>query len=101
LDVLEGEGRLLRLLLVHIAVVGPKLRSEAKKLARSQRAPLVVCGHSHVPFLGRDGELAIFNPGSIGPRRFQLPIVFGIIDIESGRVRMHHVSCETGTEWAP
>jgi len=28
-----------------------------------------------MPFIGRDRGITLFNPGSIGPRRFQLPIL--------------------------
>jgi putative phosphoesterase len=96
----QGE-RALRLLLVHMAVYGPRLKSEIAKKARADGASLVVCGHSHVPFIGRDKGIAVFNPGSIGPRRFHLPIVFGMMNLEGGRLEMHHVSCETGTRWEP
>lgn len=96
----EGKSRV-RFLLVHIGVYGPKLRADAARLAQSEGASLVICGHSHVPFIGRDRGLSVFNPGSIGPRRFQLPIVFGVIDIEPERIRMHHVDCETGLVWNP
>jgi uncharacterized protein len=61
----------------------------------------VVCGHSHVPFLGRDRGLTVFNPGSIGPRRFHLPIVFGTIDVTLAGLRFAHVDCETGMQWSP
>jgi hypothetical protein len=101
LEVRDDQRSLLKLLLTHIAVYGPRLRADAAKRARAEGASLVVCGHSHVPFLGRDRGIAVFNPGSIGPRRFQLPIVFGVIDIEPSRVRMRHVDCETGLPWQP
>ena len=79
---LMREGALkLRVLLLHIALYGPKLRAEVARVAARERASLVVCGHSHVPFIGRDRGLSVFNPGSIGPRRFQLPIVLGAIEI--------------------
>jgi putative phosphoesterase len=101
LDVREGGESLFKLLLLHIAVYGPKLRPDAARLARAERTAIVVCGHSHVPFIGRDRDLTVFNPGSIGPRRFQLPIVFGVLDVRDRRVSMKHVSCETGEDWAP
>jgi putative phosphoesterase len=101
IDVREGDRTLVTMLLLHIAVYGPKLRADAARLARAAEASIVVCGHSHVPFLGRDQGLAIINAGSIGPRRFRLPIVFGVIDIDRTRVDMHHVSCETGRRWVP
>jgi len=102
IDLVNEHGQsVLRMLLVHIAVYGPKLRAEVARQARAQHASLVVCGHSHVPFIGVDKGLTVFNPGSIGPRRFQLPIVFGLMELQSGRLAMHHVSCETGARWEP
>ena len=77
------------------------MRGDAAKLARDEGATIVVCGHSHVPFIGRDRDLTIFNPGSIGPRRFHLPIVFGVMDISTERLSMKHVDCETGKDWMP
>jgi predicted phosphodiesterase len=91
----------LRILLTHIAVAGPRLRAEVARMARAEGASLVVCGHSHVPFIGRDRDLTVFNPGSIGPRRFQLPIVLGTIAITPQAVRLAHIDCETGRPWTP
>jgi putative phosphoesterase len=101
LDIVEGDERLLTLLLLHIAVNGPKLRADAARRARAEGASLVICGHSHVPFLGRDRGCTVFNPGSIGPRRFHLPIVFGVINFAERRVSLQHVDCETGERWLP
>src|SRR3954470_21752757 len=42
----EDPQRLLRILLVHIGVYGPKLRAEVATMARAQEAQVVVCGHS-------------------------------------------------------
>jgi uncharacterized protein len=95
-----GEGGL-RILLIHIAVNGPRLRSDVARLARAEGASMVICGHSHVPFIGRDRDLTVFNPGSVGPRRFHLPIVFGTLDISTRGVRLAHVDCETGRPWSP
>jgi putative phosphoesterase len=91
----------LRVLLTHIAVYGPKLRAEIAKLAKAEKASLVVCGHSHVPFIGIDKGLTVFNPGSIGPKRFSLPILFGTIELSPAGVRLAHVSAETGQAWTP
>ncbi len=101
LDIRDGAAALLTIVMTHIAVNGPKLRADAVRLARSEGASLVICGHSHVPFIGRDCGIAVFNPGSIGPRRFSLPIVFGVIDIRPGGVTLRHVDCETGATWTP
>jgi putative phosphoesterase len=101
IDVRDGDRTLLTMLLLHIAVYGPKLRADAARLARAEGASVVVCGHSHVPFLGIDRGIAVVNPGSIGPRRFHLPIVFAVVDVRRDGVGMHHVSCETGERWLP
>lgn len=101
IDFLAAGRSVLRVLLMHIAVYGPRVRADAARLARANAASIIVCGHSHVPFIGRDGGLVLFNPGSIGPRRFQLPIVFGVLEIADNQVKMRHVNCETGETWAP
>ena len=101
IEIVDAGRSVLTLVLQHIAVYGPKLRKDARELARRESASLVVCGHSHIPFIGRDAGLSVFNPGSIGPRRFGLPIVFGMMEPEGGRLQMHHVNCETGQRWAP
>lgn len=99
---LRAEGQsALKLLLTHIAVYGAKIRADAARLAADQDAKLIVCGHSHVPFIGRDRGLTVFNPGSIGPRRMRLPIVFGVLEIAGGKLSLRHVDCETGADWTP
>ena len=94
-------GGLLKILLTHIAVNGPRLRPDALRLAKAEGASLVVCGHSHVPFATHDRGLTVFNPGSAGPRRFHLPILFGVIDVTKTGVTVRHVDCETGEAWVP
>jgi hypothetical protein len=46
---------------------------------------MVVCGHSHRPLVEeRDGVLYL-NPGSAGPRRFQLPVTVALVRVVEGR----------------
>jgi len=101
IDFVAGERLVLRAWLTHIAVYGPKVRAEVARQARASAADLVICGHSHVPFIGKDKGLIVFNPGSIGPRRFQLPIVLGVLRLGPKGISMRHVSCETGETWLP
>lgn len=101
IDVTDGAHCVLRLVMLHVAVYGPKLRADAARLARAEKAQLVVCGHSHVPFLGRDQGFTVVNAGSIGPRRFRLPIVFAVVTIAREGASVRHVSCETGDTWRP
>jgi hypothetical protein len=101
IDVREAERTLLKILLTHIAVYGTSLRADVLRLAQRNDASLVVCGHSHVPFAARDRGVTIFNPGSVGPRRFHLPIVLGLIAISRDGVALTHIDCETGLPWRP
>lgn len=44
----------------------------------------VLHGHTHVPnFYTKKGVL-YFNPGSCGPRRFDLPVTIGILTLKNG-----------------
>jgi uncharacterized protein len=90
----------LRIFMTHIAVYGPHLRGDVAKKAHAANANMVVCGHSHVPFIAKEKGLTVFNPGSCGPRRFDLPIVFGRIDVGTS-VKLAHISAETGQRWLP
>jgi putative phosphoesterase len=101
IDVCAGSNSALRLVITHIAVYGAKLRADAAQLAARHSARLVVCGHSHVPFLGKDRGFTVFNPGSVGPRRMHLPIVFGMMEIANAKLSFRHIDCETGREWLP
>lgn len=47
---------------------------------------VVVYGHSHQPRMEEKNGVLYFNPGSAGPRRFQLPVSVGRLRIESGKV---------------
>ena len=54
----------------------------------------VIAGHSHRPSLGTEDGVLYMNPGSIGPRRFTLPIAMGFLTIRGARVRGELVSLE-------
>jgi putative phosphoesterase len=101
LEVRGDGGALLRILLTHVAVAGLGLRADVARMARAEEAVLVVCGHSHVPFAANDRGITVYNPGSVGPRRFHLPIVLGVIDVSAKGVALRHVDCETGEPWRP
>lgn len=97
----DDDEAALRLYLTHIAVRGPRLRREVRERARALGAALVVCGHSHVPLIAEDTGIAVFNPGSIGPRRFSLPITFGVMELGERGWQLRHVDVETGRPWSP
>jgi len=41
----------------------------------------VLFGHTHVPNFYRKKGVLYFNPGSCGPRRFELPVAVGVLTI--------------------
>ena len=47
----------------------------------------VIYGHSHVPKLETKNGVLYFNPGSAGPRRFNLPVSVGSLRIERGKIQ--------------
>lgn len=47
----------------------------------------VVFGHSHKPLVKEVRGVLYVNPGSAGPRRFQLPVSVGLLHVDGGSVR--------------
>jgi putative phosphoesterase len=47
----------------------------------------VVYGHTHEPKIERRGRVWYLNPGSAGPRRFQLPVTVGRLFLEPTGLR--------------
>ncbi len=45
----------------------------------------VLYGHSHRPHIEHRKGVLYFNPGSCGPRRFDLPATIGLLTIETSR----------------
>jgi putative phosphoesterase len=43
---------------------------------------VVISGHSHKPLNIKHNNILFLNPGSAGPRRFNLPISMGILNID-------------------
>ncbi|HLX85666.1 MAG TPA: metallophosphoesterase family protein [Terriglobales bacterium] len=48
---------------------------------------VVIYGHSHQPKIEERNRVLYFNPGSAGPRRFNLPVSVGRLTIAGGEVR--------------
>jgi uncharacterized protein len=55
---------------------------------------VVVYGHSHQPKMEEKNGVLYFNPGSAGPRRFNLPVSMGRLRIAAGKVRAELVELE-------
>ena len=47
---------------------------------------VVIHGHTHKPTVQWKNGVLYFNPGSAGPKRFELPISVGRLKIKDGKV---------------
>ena len=59
---------------------------DAASLSRQSVRKIIIFGHSHRPMSEHIGDTLYFNPGSAGPRRFQLPVCVGKLRLEEERV---------------
>lgn len=48
---------------------------------------VVIAGHSHKPLVAERDAVLFVNPGSAGPRRFNLPVTVGYLMIAAGTAR--------------
>ncbi|PKM27974.1 MAG: YfcE family phosphodiesterase [Gammaproteobacteria bacterium HGW-Gammaproteobacteria-12] len=60
----------------------------------AQGIDVVIAGHSHKPLHEERNGVLYLNPGSAGPRRFQLPIGVGILYIEGETVRAELITLQ-------
>lgn len=70
---------------------------DVKKLDLSPEAAsisAVVFGHSHKPLIEHRRNVLFLNPGSAGPRRFQLPVTVAWLHIEGDRLNAQIVQLE-------
>lgn len=61
--------------------------SAAQQRIIEQRMPdVIVFGHSHQSYAGEWRGTLLFNPGSAGPKRFNLPRSVGLLEIHEDRI---------------
>lgn len=58
-------------------------RSTLRLNASAAKFSAVLYGHTHRPHIEQHKNILYFNPGSCGPRRFDLPVTIGILMIEA------------------
>ena len=56
----------------------------------------VIYGHSHRPMIETKDGVLYFNPGSAGPRRFDLPVSVGRLMVADGTLRAEIVDLDLG-----
>jgi putative phosphoesterase len=84
-EVLEVEG-------VSIYMLHDLAQLDLKPEASGFR--VVVYGHSHRSKIEEKNGVLYFNPGSAGPRRFQLPVSVGLMEIHAETVQAHLIDLE-------
>ena len=55
---------------------------------------MIVHGHSHQPRIDRRDDVLYVNPGSIGPRRFRLPVSMAKVTFDRQELAVHLVDLE-------
>ncbi|WP_371827128.1 metallophosphoesterase family protein [Deinococcus sp. QL22] len=55
---------------------------------------VVISGHTHQPKLEQRGGVLYLNPGSVGPRRFRLPVACAWLHIRGGQITAEPVTLE-------
>jgi len=59
------------------------------------RPDVVITGHTHVPRIERAGGVLRLNPGSAGPRRFNLPVTVARLTLRDGRATARLIELPT------
>ena len=52
---------------------------------------VVITGHSHQPKEQRRNGVLYLNPGSVGPRRFRLPVAMSFVSIDDAQIDVENV----------
>ncbi|MEK6398989.1 MAG: metallophosphoesterase family protein, partial [Terriglobus sp.] len=55
---------------------------------------VVISGHTHKAHADEKNGVLYLNPGSVGPRRFRLPVTFAILHITDDTVRVEFVNLD-------
>ncbi|WP_409347026.1 metallophosphoesterase family protein [Paenibacillus sp. MBLB4367] len=69
---------------------GKSTPERASRAFHDERTDLIVFGHSHIPFMERNGQTVLFNPGSPTDKRRQPDYSFGMLTIHDGKFSVNH-----------
>ena len=75
----------IKIFLTHGHLYGVKRSlSSIKEIGKKLNASLIVFGHTHKPYIEKDGDITLFNPGATEDGRY------GIIILEKGNIELIH-----------
>lgn len=64
-----------------------KLTAAQKKIMEERLLDAIIFGHSHKAYADTWRGTLLFNPGSAGPKRFNLPRSVGLLEISGGEIK--------------
>ena len=75
----------IKIFLTHGHLYGVKRSlSSIKEIRKKLNVSLIVFGHTHKPYIEKDGDITLFNPGATEDGRY------GIIILEKGNIELIH-----------
>lgn len=80
-----------RIAVRHIVYEGGRIRQDARRFLGRARPDICIFGHTHRPSIEWIDGLLLFNPGSAGPRRFNVPRSLGLLSIRSDDRQAVHI----------
>lgn len=82
LAVIQGHTFFIR----HQFATVEKLSAAQQRLIEQRMPDVVIFGHSHQAYSGTWRGTLLFNPGSAGPKRFNLPRSIGLLELHEDRI---------------
>jgi hypothetical protein len=89
----------INIFVVHQFATSDKLNSEQRRLIEERLLDVVVFGHSHKPYEGEWRGTKLLNPGSAGPKRFNLPRSIAFLELSGQEVRSNIVLLTEPPDW--
>ena len=88
--VIELAGR--RIAIRHILYEGGKLTKGGRAFLDREQPDFCIFGHTHQPKAEWFSKTLLFNPGSAGPQRFNLPREVGTLEVIDGKIKHMHIA---------
>jgi uncharacterized protein len=78
----------------HQFATAEKMSAAQQRLIDQRMPDAVIFGHSHQAYSGFWRGTLLFNPGSAGPKRFNLPRSIGLLELYEDRIASRIVTLE-------
>jgi putative phosphoesterase len=74
-----------------------KLNAAQRRIIEQRMPDVVIFGHSHQAYTGEWRGTLIFNPGSAGPKRFNLPRSVGLLELHDEQITSRIIELDGDT----